>query len=141
MTAEYGRNLRKFLLSKRIEKFVDFCSLPIFEDAITYPAIIIFSNDAPVTFDYYRISKLSNFLLDNLSLALDKNMDGITKLQVEPSSLGDGTWNFTDSEQKEILLRIRNRSNTILLGDFASPSTGITLEPTKYCFWVNEQYP
>jgi type I restriction-modification system DNA methylase subunit len=126
MTAEYGRNLRKFLLSKRIEKFVDFCSLPIFEDAITYPAIIIFSNDAPVTFDYYRISKLSNFLLDNLSLALDKNMDGITKLQVEPSSLGDGTWNFTDSEQKEILLRIRNRSNTILLGDFASPSTGIT---------------
>ena len=126
MTAEYGRNLRKLLTSKRIEKFVDFGSLPIFEDAITYPAIIVFSNDAPASFDYYKISALSSSLLDNLSLALDKEVVGITKLQVEPSSLGEDTWNFSEPAQKEILLKIRSRTNTILLGDFANPSTGIT---------------
>ena len=40
MRANYGKPLRKFLLSKQIEEIVDFGDLPVFKAATTYPCII-----------------------------------------------------------------------------------------------------
>ena len=43
MTANYGKNLRIYLSSKKIDKLIDFGDLPIFE-AVTYPNILIQRN-------------------------------------------------------------------------------------------------
>ncbi|MCX6701571.1 MAG: Eco57I restriction-modification methylase domain-containing protein, partial [Methanomicrobiales archaeon] len=40
MRANYGKPLRKYLLTKQIEEIVDFGDLPVFKTAITYPCII-----------------------------------------------------------------------------------------------------
>ena len=41
LVAGYGRNLRHYLSQFWIERFVDFGDLPVFQDATTYPCIII----------------------------------------------------------------------------------------------------
>ena len=47
MRANYGKPLRKFLLTKQIEEVVDFGDLPVFKDATTYPCILRVSNAQP----------------------------------------------------------------------------------------------
>lgn len=126
-TAEYGRNLRKLLLSNHIEKFVDFGSLPVFEDAITYPAITIFSiNDTSGKFDYYKITKLDDSILDRLDLVLEEGGEHVVKLLMDPKTLGEDVWNLAAVEEQEIIERIRKTDNSVTLGSFANPSTGIT---------------
>ncbi|HLE74792.1 MAG TPA: N-6 DNA methylase [Candidatus Bathyarchaeia archaeon] len=124
-TAEYGRNLRKLLLSRRMEKFVDFGSLPVFEDAITYSVIIIFSNNMPAPFYYYKLTQLDS-IRKNLISILEEGTQSIIKLKVHPETLGEEVWNFASQEEHEIISKIRKRENTALLGSFANPSTGIT---------------
>jgi type I restriction-modification system DNA methylase subunit len=126
MTAEYGRSLRRLLLEKRIEKFVDFGSLPVFEDAITYPAIVIFSNNTPEPFEYYKITKLDSSIIDNLPAVLTDGEQSITKLIIHPKTLNEGVWNFAAREEIEIIEKIRKVHDGTLLGSFANPSTGIT---------------
>jgi len=49
MRADYGRNLRKWLKNKQITELIDFGDLPVFEEATTYPSIIIIKNEQPKT--------------------------------------------------------------------------------------------
>lgn len=130
-TAEYGRNLRKLLLSKCIEHFVDFGSLPVFEDAITYPAIIIFSNNLPKAFNYCKLKKLDNFIMDNLESVLEEGEKHVRKLSIHPKTLSEEVWNFAAQEELEIIEKIRKVHNGTQLGSFANPSTGITTGSDK----------
>ena len=129
MTAEYGVNLRKLLSSKRIEKFVDFSSLPVFESAITYPAIIIFSNNLPTPFSYFKIKKLNfptkNNLASLTSIINDNRNDGFTTSIVDPKNLNEQVWNLSVSEASGIK-EIFKGDNRVELGSFAHPSTGVT---------------
>ncbi|MCK9580864.1 MAG: Eco57I restriction-modification methylase domain-containing protein [Methanoregula sp.] len=45
MRANYGKPLRKYLLTKQIEEIIDFGDLPVFKSAIAYPCIIRVSNE------------------------------------------------------------------------------------------------
>ncbi|RQV98336.1 restriction endonuclease subunit R, partial [bacterium] len=47
MRANYGKPLRKYLLTKQIEEIVDFGDLPVFKNAIAYPCIIRVSQEYP----------------------------------------------------------------------------------------------
>lgn len=126
MTAEYGRNLRKMLLSKQIEKFVDFDSLSVFEDAITYPAIMIFSENPPSPFTYIRVNELHTSLTSDLAAGLEgKTSSMFSKIGVKPSDLTEEVWNFTNSSEVDILSKIKG-GQKVLLGSFANPSTGLT---------------
>jgi len=126
VTAEYGRNLRKLLLSKRIERFVDFGSLPVFEEAITYPAIVVFSNNSPVTFYYYKITKLDDSIMGDLAIALEQGSSYVVRSLIDPDALGEETWNFAPKEELKIIQKIRRARNSLMLGAFANPSTGLT---------------
>jgi hypothetical protein len=131
MTAEYGRNLRKLLSLKRIERFVDFDSLPVFEDAITYPAIIIFSNNSPAPFIYHKLTKLNPALLDNLPSALEGDEKSILKVPINPEKIDEEIWNFAAKDELDIIDKIKGLNNSVLLGSFANPSTGVTTGSDK----------
>jgi hypothetical protein len=126
MTAEYGRNLRTLLLTKCIERFVDFGSLPVFEDAITYPVIIIFSMNTSRPFNYYKIAKLENSIMNNLNGVIGTENKFIIKTNVDPSNFNDEVWNFSASEISDIVTKLKSCDNHVTLGSFANPSTGIT---------------
>lgn len=49
MRAGYGRNLREWLGQHTIEQLIDFGDLPVFEEATTYPCILLTRAHAPAT--------------------------------------------------------------------------------------------
>lgn len=67
INAEYGRKLRKLILTKKIDIFVDFNGQPVFEEVTTYPGILILSNSNPKDFPYYKILELNK---ETISLTL-----------------------------------------------------------------------
>lgn len=127
LTAEYGRRLRGFLLSKRIECFVDFDSLRVFEDAITYPVVIIFSNGKPSRFDYVRVTKLTDGVTRDLVKTIDEgDSESLSEVTVNPADLGEEVWNLSMVSGSGLTEKIRGYPECVKLGSFANPSTGVT---------------
>ena len=59
LTTEYGRNARNFIRTKYgVESIIDFGDLPVFEEALTYVSIFIFSNQPTRIFDYIKYSSI-----------------------------------------------------------------------------------
>jgi hypothetical protein len=60
LSAEYGRNARKFLLEKAsIRKIINFGDLPIFQNALTYVSIFILSKGITGDFLYKKVFELN----------------------------------------------------------------------------------
>lgn len=107
MRANYGKPLRKFLLSKQIEEIIDFGDLPVFTTAITYPCIIRISNEKPSR-DFIA-SKVK--VLDFSSL--DEYVKGNQHL-ISPSSLNDQNGWTLGNQGIEMLLTKLNASGQSL---------------------------
>jgi hypothetical protein len=101
MRANYGKPLRKFLLTKQIEEIVDFGDLPVFKTATTYPCIIRVSNNKPVK--EFCVSKVET--LDFPSL------DGYVKEHRHPidqQTLTEGGWTLGDKRTENLLKKLQN---------------------------------
>ena len=101
LSTDYGQATREYMSDGKIEKIVDFGSLPVFENVSTYPAIFIFQKQKTSKLQYakvetlpdtsYELSKLSfiehsyediskdSWVLNNLNLriVLAKNEDAL----------------------------------------------------------------
>jgi hypothetical protein len=101
MRANYGKPLRKFLLTKQIEEIVDFGDLPVFKTATTYPCIIRVSNNKPAK--EFCVSKVET--LDFPSL------DGYVKEHRHPMDqqmLTDGGWTLGDKRTENLLKKLQS---------------------------------
>jgi hypothetical protein len=101
MRANYGKPLRKFLLTKQIEEIVDFGDLPVFKTATTYPCIIRVSNNKPAK--EFCVSKVET--LDFPSLA------GYVKEHRHPMdqrTLTDGGWTLGDKRTENLLKKLQS---------------------------------
>jgi hypothetical protein len=101
MRANYGKPLRKFLLTKQIEEIVDFGDLPVFKTATTYPCIIRVSNNNPAK--EFCVSKVET--LDFPSL------DGYVKEHRHPMdqhTLTDGGWTLGDKRTENLLKKLQS---------------------------------
>lgn len=88
MQTDYGQNIRKILSGDRIIEVVDFGSLPVFDDASTYPAIFLFSNAKSTQARFKRITE--KVQLDNESIRL------VEPKEMAMSDLSSSSWSISD---------------------------------------------
>lgn len=97
---EYGRGLRDLLAERQaLERFVDFKSHQVFEDATTYTALQFFATQPRTAIE-----------------VADAGSGALADLQFYPvpySSLGTGAWALLDKREQHILDKMRKRSVTL----------------------------
>jgi hypothetical protein len=101
MRANYGKPLRKYLLTKQIEEIIDFGDLPVFKTATTYPCIVRVSQEQPVR--EFCASKVE---------ALDfPSLDDYVKEHwhpIDPRSLNEEGWTLGEEGTENLLKKLQN---------------------------------
>ncbi|MFE3986959.1 Eco57I restriction-modification methylase domain-containing protein [Nocardia tengchongensis] len=87
MQADYGKNIRKMLARGFISEIVDFGSLPVFEDASTYPAIFTMTPGSRMDLEYTLIA--TNDQLNHSSISSS------VREPVSYDNLGEEPWQFS----------------------------------------------
>jgi hypothetical protein len=106
MKANYGKPLRKYLLTKQIEGIIDFGDLPVFKTATTYPCIIRVSNEMPVR--EFFASKVSALDFTSLDEYVMKNCHPIS-----PATLTDEGWTLENAQMQTVLNKIQKLGKTL----------------------------
>ena len=97
LATDYGRNLRSMLSDGRLQKIVDFGSLPVFEKAQTYPAIFILSPTPAKSLSVTRIESKAALNLAGIEEA--------PSFDVAFGGLSDEPWNLGSLDMIAILNR------------------------------------
>ena len=101
MRANYGKPLRKYLLTKQIEEIIDFGDLPVFKTAITYPCIIRVSQEKLAReFCNVKVEALDFPSLDEYVLA--------NWHPIDPKTLSDDGWTLGDISTENLLKKLFN---------------------------------
>lgn len=95
MRTDYGRNLRRILATGLVEEIIDFGSLPVFEDASTYPAIFTITKAEHPNLNYSRVTEKSQ--LNSSSVR------ALAHTPIEYSRLSEAPWEFGDFNLIETL--------------------------------------
>ena len=116
-----GKELRKYLQDgKYMSKIVDFGDTLLFEDALTYTAISIFSKDSKSSFEYIQIGSIE----DVNELSDDDFID------IRYSSIEEEKWRLLDDDEFDNIRKIESYRS---LDEVASIHTGIaTLKDSVY---------
>ncbi|MCX6682694.1 MAG: Eco57I restriction-modification methylase domain-containing protein [Methanoregula sp.] len=101
MRANYGKPLRKFLLTKQIEEVVDFGDLPVFKDATTYPCILRVSNAQPSR--EFCVSKVDTLDFPDLAEYVTAH-----RHPIDQKSLTDGGWTLGDKRTESLLKKLQS---------------------------------
>ena len=100
LKAGYGSNLRKFLNTYWIEQFIDFGDLGVFQDATTYPCIIIMR----------KVNKQNpKITVCNVKTLNFVNLENYVKLNhftFNQKKLNNAGWNFKNQKIGEIIKRV-----------------------------------
>jgi hypothetical protein len=110
LKAGYGLNLRKFLSQYWIEQFIDFGDLKVFDDATTYPCIIIVRNIKKPN-SKIKACNVKTLNFDKLANYINEN-----QYLVDQKSLTDNGWNFSDQKISKIISK--TKMNTISLKNY-----------------------
>jgi len=139
LNAEYGRKLRKLFLTKKINVFIDFNGQPVFEDATTYPGIVILSNSQPTDFDYYKVLELNKEVINSLSniKQFQSSTKYIINAKVNLSQLSEEVWVLGKKEKSKLVETIK--TNKQVLSEIANPCTGFTTGADKLLIFTEEQ--
>ena len=111
MRANYGEPLRKWLKQQTIQQIIDFGDLPVFQQATTYPCIIIAGKDVSAT-------GLEPFTVNVKTLefeSLEKYVDA-NKQKLKQQTLEDGDWNLGSETAQQLLKKIQSAG--IPLGEY-----------------------
>jgi len=98
-----GKVLREFVINNlRIEQYIDFTSVVVFEEATTYPIILVATkdNDSNNSFDFLKIDAIRYH--DKEKLFLKSNF-----IKLSQNSLGTDVWNFRDKSENNILTKLQ----------------------------------
>ena len=100
MRANYGEPLRKWLKRQCIEQIVDFGDLPVFQQATTYPCILVIGKDKPP----------SAFVAAQVKTLEFESLDGYVKENrhsVKLSILDDTGWSLADEQRHSLLNKLK----------------------------------
>ncbi len=111
MRANYGTPLRRWLKDQNIERIIDFGDLPIFQEATTYPCILLISKKpSELTFNATQVKTLE---FSNLTKYVKEN-----SYVVDQSRLNDDGWSLADKNTQDLLDKLQNLG--IPLGEYVS---------------------
>jgi len=106
MRANYGRPLRKFLLTKQIEEIVDFGDLPVFKTATTYPCIIRVSNEKPIR--EFSVSTVKALDFPSLDEYVVSNW-----YTINPKTLTDDGWTLGNEDTEKLLKKLQSAGHSL----------------------------
>ncbi len=119
---KYGEALKKYILDNyAIEKYLDFGDLKVFEDATTYPCIIIIKNEKPnkKVGNYVKIKELTPEVLQIASKKIGTkyyDCDLFTCFNFKQQNLNIENWSFMSEELQNIYEKISASSRIKLSG-------------------------
>ena len=96
MQAGYGKELREFMLSRNLNRLIDFGDLQIFEGATTYPCIFVAKNDSEVS--TMKVSVLKQDKVTDFNQMV-RDTEEIFAL----SEFTSDTWVISSKKEKEFL--------------------------------------
>jgi hypothetical protein len=115
-----GRNLRAFLVRNcSLQRFVDLAECPVFEDASTYPCVLIAAKSPP-----HQKHKLSIQTLKSLQPLTSSDRNGRPGHTLEQQSMNDEPWNLSELPLVQLCEHISKRGRS-LLDLFGSPLYGV----------------
>ncbi|RZN34824.1 MAG: restriction endonuclease subunit R [Methanosarcinales archaeon] len=109
MRANYGKPLRQWLKTKRIEEIVDFGDLQVFQNATTYPCIMRISNGKPSS--TFGVTQVETLEFSDLGTYVEKH-----QYTVNQDGLDDGGWALVDKETRALLDKLRKTG--VPLGEY-----------------------
>ena len=106
LQAGYGKELRAYFLSKRLERLIDFGDIQIFEGATTYPCIFIGRNSEPAKQMCVSVLKAADAqdFIQNV-----KNMEEVFDL----SQFTSDTWVISSQKENAMLERLSSCHQTL----------------------------
>ncbi|KAF5043755.1 Type IIS restriction enzyme Eco57I [anaerobic digester metagenome] len=96
MRANYGKPLRQFLKTKRIEEIIDFGDLPVFENATTYPCIIRIAGGRPA--ETFSVTNVESLQFEDLKTYVKEN-----NIEIRQVSLNDDGWLLAGERVQHLL--------------------------------------
>jgi adenine-specific DNA-methyltransferase len=112
---DYGNELRSLLSNGRLHKLIDFGSLPVFEEADTYPAIFNFGNSIADNLLFFQIQQKDDLNFDFLN-SINFNLKSFEQLSKE-------SWNFS---QIDIISHLKTNNKPYkLLHEIANSYIGL----------------
>lgn len=106
LQAGYGKELRAYFLSKRLEKLIDFGDIQIFEGATTYPCIFIGRNSEPAKHLSVSVLKTADAQDFNQNV---KNTEEVFDF----SQFTSDTWIISSQKEKAVLERLSSCHQTL----------------------------
>jgi hypothetical protein len=103
MRANYGEPLRRWLKQQCIEEIVDFGDLPVFQQATTYPCILILRKGAPR--QTFSVAKVETLEFDNLA-----NYARVHQRPMTQAALNDKGWSLAEEQAQTLLEKIHGVS-------------------------------
>ena len=97
MQTDYGKNIRLFLSDGKLNRILDFGSLPVFEDADTYPAIFSLSKTKNNSISYARVKSKDDLTIEKLRICQFKDY--------ECESFSSKAWQFSDFDLIHSLIK------------------------------------
>ena len=103
-----GKTLREFVENQfRFERYIDFTDVVVFDEATTYPVILIAQKaNHKSNFKFFKYTK-ANFhdkeLLNNVSIYTDVAQD----------KLNTSAWNFINSYEQDVLFKIQKHKSIV----------------------------
>ncbi|MDP3358696.1 MAG: Eco57I restriction-modification methylase domain-containing protein, partial [Lutibacter sp.] len=110
LKASYGKEIRNVIKQKsNLELLFDFDDYPVFDDATTYPIIFVLNKNKNYTKDYFIYSEINKKLTskDPLNLLIKKSV------RVDYTSMEDDNWQFQNSNNSNLLSKLKNNSTTL----------------------------
>ncbi|MEG9328991.1 Eco57I restriction-modification methylase domain-containing protein [Salinimicrobium catena] len=132
MQTGYGQPARKFLLEKNVLEIIDFGDLQVFEEATTYPCILIAAKEkSSISFNSVAVETL------DFTDGFDNYVRAI-KGQIEKESLSDETWIVSNPKEQNLLKRIKREG--IILEEYLQEGSkrGVLTGFSKAFFIDNE---
>lgn len=109
MRANYGEPLRRWLKQQCIEEIIDFGDLPVFQQATTYPCILILRKDAPR--QVFSVTNVETLEFNNLA-----NYVSQYQRPMAQAALDDKGWSLAEERARRLLEKIRKVS--VPLGEY-----------------------
>ncbi len=107
LKASYGLKLRNFINQFYIVQFIDFGDLPVFQDATTYPCIIIIKKIMK------KNPKINVCLIDDLQFKSLSHYVSTNSFTVNQKNLTNDGWNFVDDSVLKLMEKIKKKSNPL----------------------------
>ncbi len=109
MRANYGKPLRKWMQQQNIIEINDFGDLPVFQQATTYPCILVIKKSVPTKI--FQVSKLKSLNFPNLWEHINQ-----INYEVNQTSLDISGWSLVDNKTQQLIDKLSKTG--VMLGEY-----------------------